>query len=80
MSHTNDLVIGMLIGAVMVLSYLTIHFYLKCRDRGKKYEKLFVNYCNKVIEYNALHANHDCLLKRYGEIRKEIEDVKRREI
>ena len=33
-----DLVIGMLIGAVLVLSYLTIHFYLKCKDNELRLE------------------------------------------
>ena len=80
MSHMSDLIIGMLIGAVLVLSYLTIHFYLKCKDKGKAYGKLMTDYCNKIIEHNNLRAKYDCLQQRYREMRKEIEDVKQREI
>ena len=76
MSHTSDLIIGMLIGAVLVLSYLTIHFYLKCKNKGKDYGKLMIDYCNKIIEHNALRAKYDCLQERFGEMRKEIEDGK----
>ena len=76
----SDLVIGMLIGAVMMFGYLTIHFYLKYKDKGKAYVKLTIDYCNKIIEHNALRAKYDCLQQRFEEMRKEIEDVKRRKI
>ena len=80
MSNASDLIIGMLIGAVMVFGYLTIHFYLRCKKEKKSYGKLMVDYCNKIIEYNNLRAKYECLKDRYAEARKEIEDVKRREI
>lgn len=35
MGNTSDLIIGMLIGAVMVFGYLTIHFYLRCKKEKK---------------------------------------------
>ena len=71
MSKTSNLVIGMLIGAVLVLSYLTIHFYLKCKGKGKAYGKLTIDYCNKIIEHNALRAKYDCLQERFEEMRNE---------
>lgn len=80
MGHTSDLIIGMLIGAVMVFGYLTIHFYSRCKKGQKNYGKLMTDYCNKIIEHNALHAKYDCLQQRFEEMRKEIEDVKRRKI
>ena len=72
----SDLVIGMLIGAVLVLSYLTIHFYLKCKDKGKAYGKLTIDYCNKIIEHNNLRAKYDCLQQRFEEMRNEKGDLR----
>ena len=80
MSNASNLIIGMLIGAVMVFGYITIHFYLRCKKEKKSYGKLMIDYCNKIIEHNALRAKYDCLQERFEEMRKEIEDVKRGEI
>lgn len=74
MSHTSDLIIGILISAVMVFGYLTIHFYSRCKKGQKNYGKLMTDYCNKIIEHNALRAKYDCLQERFEEMRKEIED------
>ena len=71
MGNTSDLIIGMLIGAVMVFGYLTIHFYLRCKKEKKSYGKLMIDYCNKIIEHNALRAKYDCLQERFEEMRNE---------
>ncbi len=64
-ANTTDLVIGMLIGAVIVLAYTSVYFYLWGMGKKKDYDKLFEEYSKKCMEYNALHYNHDYFLKQY---------------